>query len=222
MDPFNAQFTNKDGTRNSIIGKGMDEVGQYSLKGEFNHANGRMKINKQSQRGTGNPDLNQGHTVFLRLEWSGATQEFVGTFHVNKRKLKASGQWVMRAIPQTEDVNPSEYLTFDKANQFYYANLTNVPPQQTFGQMPAAYPPQPSYNLLMAPQQYPVAAPMNQPYPGQVPQAPYNTHYAPQQYPAQPIQPQYPAYPMQVPGAQVQMKTVPSQPTSENLQVSYK
>ena len=116
----------------------------------------------------------------------------------------------MRAIPQTEDVNPSEYLTTDKANQFYYANLTNVPPQQTFRWMPAAYPLQPLYNLLMAPQQYPVAAPMNQPYPGQVPQAPYNTHYAPQQYPAQPIQPQYPAYPMQVPGAQVQMKTVPS------------
>ena len=114
MDPFSLRFLPGDtGSRYKIKGRGIDLVGGYKLKGTHNHENGRMTVDKKYIAGTGNPTENLGHTVKLRLAWDRETQEFIGTYHVSTSRWTGSGEWVIKAVPLTEDVAPSEYTITD-------------------------------------------------------------------------------------------------------------
>jgi hypothetical protein len=57
--------SNADGTHGTVTGFGHDDVGQFTVHGQY--ANSRMALRKQYIRGTGNPNENFGHSVLLRL-----------------------------------------------------------------------------------------------------------------------------------------------------------
>ena len=90
--------SNADATHGTVSGFGHDDVGQFTVQGQY--ANSRMALRKQYIRGTGNPNENFGHTVQLRLtrcelaaalprhlrveQWGVPSGQvgFVGTWHV--------------------------------------------------------------------------------------------------------------------------------------------
>jgi hypothetical protein len=68
-----------------VSGEGTDDVGFYTIKGQWNGRTGKLVFTKRYSRGTGNPDENLGHTVEYRgsVQQSQLAAGVRGTWYVN-------------------------------------------------------------------------------------------------------------------------------------------
>jgi len=106
-----------DDVSGSAEGHGHDDVGNFSMKGEFLQA--RLALTKKYVRGTGNPKENLGHSVALRLtccdlaralpdKWDELARfgappgvvGFFGTWHVRTRNYSGDAQMVLWLPPE--------------------------------------------------------------------------------------------------------------------------
>ena len=77
----------------NVSGQGYDNVGSYNITGRYNDNNKRMALTKTYIHGTGNPNENMGHNVYLRLQWNEQSKRFEGKWYVKTIYYKGSGMW---------------------------------------------------------------------------------------------------------------------------------
>ena len=81
----------------TVRGTGADDIGAYTIAGFLCSKKNRISLKKTYQIGTGNPRLNLGHDVIIRLVWNAQERQFGGTWSVKTSRYTGEGRFVMKS-----------------------------------------------------------------------------------------------------------------------------
>jgi hypothetical protein len=79
-----------------INGSGADDIGTYTIDGSYSKGDGRMVLVKRYQLGTGDPEGNLGHRVFIRLLWNPETCQFEGPWYIRTKSYCGMDRFELR------------------------------------------------------------------------------------------------------------------------------
>lgn len=68
--PFNINLGFHPQAGHIVHGAGIDNIGAYTITGVYSPRTLRMGLEKNYQRGAGNPSENLGHKVTIQVEWN--------------------------------------------------------------------------------------------------------------------------------------------------------
>lgn len=104
----------------TVTGKGLDDVGSYSISGKWEAQTGRLTFSKQYRRGTGpNPRRNRGHSVQYRGEVQqgqlAAGVRGTWSFHIPGRCVE-SGRFHLWPSESAVMTTPDTRISYSRVN----------------------------------------------------------------------------------------------------------
>ncbi len=79
-----------------VTGRGIDDVGTFSIDGIYSLNTRRIGLTKKYQEGTGNLLENLGHTVIIQLEWNFEKRQFDGKWYVRTKKYHGEDRFELK------------------------------------------------------------------------------------------------------------------------------
>ena len=77
-------------------GTGSDDVGTFTIDGEYSTETRRFGLTKRYQAGTGNRAENLAHQVIIQLTWNAQTNQFEGKWYVQTSKYHGEDKFELR------------------------------------------------------------------------------------------------------------------------------
>lgn len=90
-----------------VTGKGSDDVGTFTIEGDYSTGTQRIGLTKRYQVGTGNPSENLGHGVIIQLTWNAQNNQFEGKWYVQTGKYHGDGIFELK-LEQEHSLNGDE------------------------------------------------------------------------------------------------------------------
>jgi hypothetical protein len=85
-----------------VTGYGSDEVGTFTINGNYSNKTGRMNLIKKYQLGTGDPTGNLGHQVTIQLAWNAKTCQFEGKWCVRTKSYYGKDKFELKFNKESE------------------------------------------------------------------------------------------------------------------------
>ncbi len=79
-----------------VTGRGIDDVGTFSIDGIYSLNTRRIGFTKKYQKGKGNLSENIGHTVIIQLEWNLKKRQFDGKWYVRTKKYHGEDRFELK------------------------------------------------------------------------------------------------------------------------------
>jgi len=85
-----------DRPHGKVTGKGLDDVGDFTIDGIFSSENLRLALTQKYQAGTGDLKENFGHTSTIQLKWNSSNKEFQGMWFVQTSTYSGNGEFKLK------------------------------------------------------------------------------------------------------------------------------
>lgn len=79
-----------------VTGAGSDDVGVFTIDGEYSTEIGRIGLTKNYQAGTGDRSENLGHQVIIQLTWNAQNNQFEGKWYVQTSKYHGEDKFELK------------------------------------------------------------------------------------------------------------------------------
>lgn len=97
--PHHLSLTFTDG-KMTVNGSGNDDVGSFTVDGNYSTQTNRLALKKTYRAGTGNRAENLGHTVTIQLEWHSQSSQFEGKWYVRTAKYQGENKFRLKRSSQ--------------------------------------------------------------------------------------------------------------------------
>ena len=79
-----------------VTGSGSDDIGTFTIDGDYSTKTHRIGLTKQYQAGTGNRSENLGHRVIIQLIWNVQNSQFEGKWYVQTNKYHGEDKFQLK------------------------------------------------------------------------------------------------------------------------------
>lgn len=79
-----------------VTGTGSDDVGTFTINGDYSTETRRIGLTKKYQAGTGNRSENLGHGVSIQLAWNTQNNQFEGKWYVQTSKYHGEDKFELK------------------------------------------------------------------------------------------------------------------------------
>jgi len=85
-----------------VTGSGSDDVGTFTIDGNYSVTTSRIGLTKTYQAGTGNQSENSGHQVTIQLAWNAQNKQFEGKWYVQTSKYRGEDKFELKRDGQQQ------------------------------------------------------------------------------------------------------------------------